>query len=54
MRVDRLVFFPKPPGRPLADAVGAVERVVQELLPRLAERLAAPGRAGDGRGTPAG
>ncbi|MPY93693.1 MAG: LLM class flavin-dependent oxidoreductase [Acidimicrobiia bacterium] len=37
MRLDRLVFQPKMPGRPLADAVRAVERVTTELWPRLRE-----------------
>jgi alkanesulfonate monooxygenase SsuD/methylene tetrahydromethanopterin reductase-like flavin-dependent oxidoreductase (luciferase family) len=37
MRLDRLVFQPKMPGRPLHDAVRAMERVVHEVWPRLAE-----------------
>ncbi len=35
MRIDRLIFHPKMPGRPLADAVAALERVMKELVPRL-------------------
>ncbi len=38
MRLDRLIFHPKPAGRPLADAVRAMERVVGELWPLLARR----------------
>jgi hypothetical protein len=35
MRLDRLVFQPKQPGRPLAEAVAAMARVVDEVMPRL-------------------
>ena len=38
MRLDRLVFHPKPAGRSLAAAVRAMARVTQELWPALQAR----------------
>jgi alkanesulfonate monooxygenase SsuD/methylene tetrahydromethanopterin reductase-like flavin-dependent oxidoreductase (luciferase family) len=42
MRIDRLIFQPKAPGRPLADAVAAMTRVVAEVRPRLRALRAGP------------
>lgn len=40
MRLDRLLFQPKPPGRSLDDAVTAMRRVVDEVWPLVARRRA--------------
>jgi alkanesulfonate monooxygenase SsuD/methylene tetrahydromethanopterin reductase-like flavin-dependent oxidoreductase (luciferase family) len=49
MRLDRLVFHPKQPGRPLADAVTAMRRVVDEVLPAVAAlRRPTAGRGSSG------
>jgi hypothetical protein len=44
MRIDRLIFQPKAPGRPLAEAVAAMARVVEEVMPRLRALRTSGGR----------
>jgi alkanesulfonate monooxygenase SsuD/methylene tetrahydromethanopterin reductase-like flavin-dependent oxidoreductase (luciferase family) len=46
VRLDRLIFHPKPAGRSLEDGVTAMRRVVEEVWPRLADRR---GRAVESR-----